>query len=136
MPTCMRCCLCLLILSVTPRMEALAQAPEQRDQPKILVRARPLTQPELDRRRALTLYGLGMMRVKEDRLVEATHVLEDALELDAESAAIQKALIPLYLAFGRTADAVQACKRTLDLDPGDHDTWSVYARQLKNLGKL
>src|SRR5437660_12572706 len=107
MPTFMRCCLGLLILGVAPRMEAVAQASEQRDQPKILVPARPFTQQELDRRKALTLYGLGMMRVKEDRLVEATHVLEDALELDAESAAIQKAIIPLYLAFGRTADAVQ-----------------------------
>src|SRR5437588_119511 len=132
----MRFCLALLGSVTVFGMELPAQTSDISDQPRILVPGRPLTRQELNHRKALTLYGLGMLRQKQDRLVEATHLLEDALTLDAESAAIPRALFPLYLALGRRSDALEACKNALDLDPGDYATWNAYARQLKNSGNL
>jgi len=115
--------------------EAPAQLSEMRDQAAVLAPARPLTQQEANRRKALALYGLGILRLKQDRLVEATHLLEDARQLDGAAAAIQKALVPLYLALGRRDDALESCQGALDLDPGDHETWSLYGRQLRGRGK-
>ncbi len=96
---------------------------------------RPQTREELARREARMLYGLGLLRQHEDRLVEATRTFEDALHLDPDALAIHKALIPLYVALGRSEDALSACQKTLDLDPGDYETWSLYARQLRNLAR-
>src|SRR5262249_26852379 len=55
--------------------------------------------------------------------------------LDPQAASIYKALVPLYVALGRTDDALAACQKTFDLDPGDYETWTLYARQLRNLGR-
>jgi tetratricopeptide (TPR) repeat protein len=96
---------------------------------------RPQARQELARREARKLYGLGLLRQHEDRLVEATRTFEDALHLDPEAISIYRALIPLYVALGRTDDALTACQKTLDLDPGDYETWSLYARQLRNLAR-
>jgi tetratricopeptide (TPR) repeat protein len=95
----------------------------------------PQTRQELAQREARKLYGLALIREHQDRLLEATQTLEEALHLDPEATPIYKALIPLYIAFSRTEDALSACRKTLDLDPGDYDTWSLYARQLRNLGQ-
>src|SRR5207244_1441606 len=124
----------ILAVSACFAVESQAQAPGVQEQAKIV--ALPVSQQEASHRKAITLYGLGMLRVKQDRLVEASHLLEDALELDAESAAIQKGLVPLYLALGRRDDALLACKKALDLDPQDHETWSTYGRQLRARGKI
>jgi tetratricopeptide (TPR) repeat protein len=82
------------------------------------------------------LYALGLMCQRQDRLVEATRTFEEALKLDREATPLYKALIPLYLALTRIDDALAACRKTVDLDPGDYETWAVYARQLKILGQL
>jgi tetratricopeptide (TPR) repeat protein len=88
------------------------------------------------RREARALYGLALVRIRRDCLVEGMHLLEEAIDLDPEAAPLHKALIPIYLALGRVDEALAACRKTLDLDPGDADTWSLYGRQLKNRGKL
>jgi tetratricopeptide (TPR) repeat protein len=97
---------------------------------------RPLTREELARREARKLYGLGLLRQHQDRLVEATRKFEDALRLDPEATPIYRVLIPLYAVLSRKADALAACQKVLDLDPGDYETWSLYARQLRGLGRL
>ena len=96
---------------------------------------RPQTREELARREARKLYGLGLLRQHQDRLIEATRTFEEALRLDPEATAIYKALIPLYVVLSRMEDALSVCQKTLDLDPGDYETWSTYARQLRNLGR-
>src|SRR5439155_2408017 len=80
---------------------------------------RPQTRQELARREARKLYGLGLLRQHEDRLVEATRTFEEALQLDPEAISVHKALIPLYVALGRMDDVLAACQKALDLDPGD-----------------
>jgi tetratricopeptide (TPR) repeat protein len=79
---------------------------------------------------------LGRIRQNQDRLVEATHLFEDALRLNSDATAIYQALIPLYFALGRIDDGLNACRKSLDLDPENYDTWALYARQLRAAGKL
>jgi len=69
-------------------------------------------------------------------LLEAALAFEKAARLDPEAAPVFKALIPLYLAMDRTADALAATCKVLDLDPGDYETWFIYARELRGQGKL
>src|SRR5262249_23981066 len=49
---------------------------------------------------------------------------------------LQRALIPIYLALGRADNAVAACRKALELNPGDHETWFVLARQLREQGDV
>ncbi len=97
--------------------------------------ARPQTQNELDRAEALKLFGLGVLHERGHRLVEATRCFERAARLDPQATPVLRALVPLYLALDRSDDALAVCRRALDLDPDDHETWHVYARQLKAAGR-
>jgi tetratricopeptide (TPR) repeat protein len=105
------------------------------DVPKPFVPRRPETRQELDRREALKLYALGLMREREDRLLDAVRVFEDARQLHPEGAFLHRALVPLYLALCRTDEALAACRKVVELDPVDYATWALYARQLKEQGQ-
>jgi tetratricopeptide (TPR) repeat protein len=94
----------------------------------------PRSRQDLDRLEARRLYALALLSERDNHLLAALRALEKATRLDPDAAAPTKALIPLYLALGRPADALAACRRTLDLDPGDYETWYLYARQLKDQG--
>ena len=95
----------------------------------------PLTKADLDRREARKLYALGLLRQRQDRLLDALHLLEDARQFDPTAAPVHKALVPLYLALGRHDDALDACRKALEGDPDDYDTWYLYARQLREQGR-
>jgi tetratricopeptide (TPR) repeat protein len=115
---------------------AAAQGPESGERPAVW-NARPEpSRVEGDRRQALELYGLGVLRLRQDRLVEALGILEEALKLDPVAAPVQRTLIPLYVALGRNDQALAASRKTVELDPDDFATWSLYARQLRSLGRL
>jgi tetratricopeptide (TPR) repeat protein len=113
-----------------------AQSPELDGGLAPLLPLQPPTREELARREALKLYAIGLVQQHEDRLIEATHTFEEALHLEPEATPLYKVLIPLYVALGRSDDALAACRKTLDLDPGDYETWASYARQLKNRARL
>jgi tetratricopeptide (TPR) repeat protein len=89
----------------------------------------------MDRREALSHYALALLRERQDRLLDAAALLEKARDLDPDGAYIVKALVPLYLALCRTDDALSACRKVLDLDPADYQSWFLYARQLKSQGR-
>jgi tetratricopeptide (TPR) repeat protein len=108
-----------------------AQTPAVTDPPKLAVPLHPPTQQELDHREALRLYGQALLQERENRLIDAIDALEKAARLDPESAVVRRTLVPLYLAVDRTDDALKITKQALDLDPGDYQTWYLYARQLK-----
>jgi tetratricopeptide (TPR) repeat protein len=115
----------LLALLAAPALRA------QGDRPEPFTPARPETREELNRREALKLYGLGVFHERDNRLLAAVRAYEDAARLDPEAAAPYKALAPLYLGLDRLDDALTACKKVLDLDPGDYETWHLYGRQLR-----
>jgi tetratricopeptide (TPR) repeat protein len=92
---------------------------------------RPPTRPELDHREAQRLYARALVQERDNRLIEAIESLERALRLDPDSALLHRAIVPLYLAVDRSDDALQECRKALDLEPGDYETWYLFARQLK-----
>jgi tetratricopeptide (TPR) repeat protein len=105
------------------------------DRPTPAAPLRPRTREEMDHREAQQLFALGLLQERDSRLLEAVTTFEKARRLDPDSAVLHKALVPLYLALDRNDDALNACRRALDLAPGDYETWFLYARQLKVLGR-
>src|SRR6516162_4374366 len=132
MPRFVRPCGVVLVTFVTALpLYAQSLLPTDRDLPRLT--PRPRTRAESQQAEALTLYSVGLLHEKANRLVQAVETLEEAAQLDPEAAPIHKALISLYLALDRTDDALAACKHALDLNPNDAPTWFLYARQLKAL---
>lgn len=124
----------LLILSLawTASLSAQDGAGER---PEVFVPRKPKTKGERDRLKALESYAAGIIHQRNDRLFEALKCFEEAKQLDPKSAAVCRALIPLYFALGRDDDALAACRQALELDPADPETTLLYSRQLRELGK-
>jgi tetratricopeptide (TPR) repeat protein len=126
--------LCLAILIVAETSAFLKG--QEASVPEVLASGvRSRVPVEENRRQALVLYGVGLLCLRNNRLLEATSKLEEAWKLDPAAAPISRSLVPLYLALGRTEEALTLSRRTLDLAPDDFETWHSYARQLHGLGK-
>jgi len=130
MPRSARIGLTLFAFLAVPAVAVRAQDPVN-DRPQPYTPARPETREELNRREAVKLYGVGSFHEHNNRLLAAVHAYEEAAHLDPESAPPYKALVPLYLGLDRLDDALAACKKAVDLDPGDYETWHLYARQMR-----
>jgi tetratricopeptide (TPR) repeat protein len=122
----------VLLVGLSP---LFAQTAADADPPTPHVPVKPATKEELDHLQALRLYGLGVVREHQNRLIEAMHTFEEALRLDPESAAIHRALIPLYFGLDRLDEGLATCRRVLELDPDDYATAYRYARQMRVLGE-
>lgn len=127
--------LALLLVLVLSGRECRAQELYPEDRPTVLVPLKPETRAESDRREARKLFARALLKQQEDRLLDALGDFEKARQLDPQSAKITRTLVPLYLALGRHEDALTACRKTLENDPADLETWFLYARQLKQLGR-
>jgi tetratricopeptide (TPR) repeat protein len=114
---------------------SLRAQPDGDERPALLEPIQAETPEHANRREARRLYGLALTAQRQDRLVEALRNFEKARELDPDSVAPPRALIPIYLAIGRAEDALAACQRVVELEPADHETWFIYARHLKDLGR-
>lgn len=73
-------------------------------------------------RDALTRYGLGLLRARNDRPVEAVKHFEAAAKADPDSPEPLKPLVKLYTDLGRDAAAIRTAKKVLELDPTDTET--------------
>jgi tetratricopeptide (TPR) repeat protein len=116
------------VLAVGLRAQGL---PEER--PSTAPPLKAPTREELNRREAIKLYAVAALHERGGRLIQAIRTYEEAAHLDPEAAPAFRSLAPLYLAVDRLDDALAACRKVLDLDPGDFRTWYLYARQLKAL---
>jgi tetratricopeptide (TPR) repeat protein len=105
------------------------------ERPTPLVPVKLASRQELDHAEALKLYGLAVLHERNNRLLEAVRLLEEARRLDPDSPAIPKSLFPLYLALDRVEDGLSAARRALELTPDDFDTAYQYARQLRALDR-
>ncbi|OWK35888.1 TPR domain protein [Fimbriiglobus ruber] len=94
------------------------------------VPAAPLTDAEAARRDALTRYGVGVLRGRNDLPVRAMKEFEAAAKADPTAAAPPRELVKLYANFGRDAAAIRAARTVLDLDPTDADTGQTLGRLL------
>src|SRR5262245_12569936 len=110
----------------------------QQEPLKDVVPERPIkvpTRKEIDHLEAVKFYGLAAQHEQRSELPEALKTYEKALRLDPQSGAIRRAMIPLYLALDRQQEALDCCRRLLQIEPGDYDTWYLYARQLRTLDR-
>ena len=133
------------IMSLTPRWVAvglillagplLAQHLPEEQKPAVHVPKTAQSRQDLDRLEALRLYALGTLHERNNRLVEAVKAYEAAQRLDPDTSAIPR-LSQLYLALDRTEDGLSACRRTLELVPGDYRTGYLLARQLRGLERF
>jgi tetratricopeptide (TPR) repeat protein len=119
------------LLAVAP---LCAQQP--RELPPVHVPAHPADRRELDHVDALKFFGLGAIAERHNRLIEAVHAYEEAARLDPEAAAPLRALAPIYLALDRSDDALEMCRKALELDHDDYDTGYFYGRQLRAVNKV
>ena len=131
----------VLVASLLVGPVALAQV-QIDDRPKLLEDPAPLTKEELNRRKADQLlrdaraqYGVGIIRQRHEKLLEAVTTLEKAATLDPDSLEICRALIPLYVTVGRDDTALALCQTVIDRDPFDVDTAFQYARLLRADGR-
>lgn len=134
MATSPRCGLTLAFLLLGAVTDLRAQ--QYTDLPLPFKPRRHESRAELDRREARVLFAQGLICQREDRLVEAMHSFEQARTLDSKAAAIHRALVPIYLGLGRSEDALSSCRKVLELEPGDHETWYMYSRELYEQGDV
>jgi tetratricopeptide (TPR) repeat protein len=106
-----------------------------KDRPKIHVPLRAETKRELDHREAVKLFGIGLLHERGNRLLEAVRVFEQARQLEPDAAPVHRALCSLYLALDRIEDGLAACRKVVELDPGDHESWYLLARQYRGLNR-
>ncbi len=85
---------------------------------------------------ALTLFALGAMYAREERLLLAVSTLESAALLDPEAASIQRELVPIYLSLGRADDAKISCEKVLKQEPQDYQSRFQLARLREAQGDL
>src|SRR5262252_2936054 len=128
-----RSCLILLGLAVFPVSLSAQQSPLKDVVPEKAIKV--LTRKELDHLEAVKLYGLAVQHERRNEVPEALKVYEKALRLDPDSVAVRRAMLPLYAALDRQQDVLDCCHRVLELEPGDYDTWYLYARQLRSLDR-
>ncbi len=108
-----------------------AQTPAPFDKPAPFEPKSPAPQDDLDRKEALCVYAEGLLHERNTRIFEAVRAFERTVALDPTAAEPLRSLVPLYNALDRKDDALAACRKVLDLDPTDHETWYIYARQLR-----
>jgi tetratricopeptide (TPR) repeat protein len=123
----------LFLTAVVPSLSVAAQVPSADDPPVVLTST--LSPREQKQRESLYLYARGLLYEREDQVLEALKLYEKAAELDPAAAAVYRAMVPLYLALERNADALTASRKVLELDPGDYAVAYLYARQLRDAGK-
>ncbi len=123
-------CSMLLFMSQLHAQEIIEERPEYLKLP-IDAEARQQRQKEESVRDAATVFGLGMLRYRGDRWLEAVQLLEESARIDPRSPSPWKALVPIYLALAREDDAREACQKVLERDPNDGAIAYQLARFLK-----
>jgi tetratricopeptide (TPR) repeat protein len=124
------------MVCVTGVTGAAAQVVALGDPPALYVPLCPPTQKELDQRQALHLFAEGVLCEREDRLLEAMRIYEQAAQLDPEAVSILKALVMIYIAVDRHDDASALLRKVLELDPDDFEMSYLEARHLRARGKI
>lgn len=114
----------LFLLLFISESECAASEPDvpPREEKPVRVPAAILTPAEETRREALTRFGLGFYRTRDDRLADAMQQFQVALQNDPKAVAPQRELVAVYAELGRDAAAIRAAREVLARDPDDAET--------------
>lgn len=118
----------------------LGQEPFRRDL-EIEPRPAKLTPPPISKEQqkhyqALKSFLRGQFLQREHRLPEALQAFEDALKQEPTSAGPYKALAALCFQMDRETQALDYCRKALELDPNDFELWFHFGHELKERGRL
>jgi tetratricopeptide (TPR) repeat protein len=134
MPRCLNYSLAIVVALIAAT-SLPAQQDLPADPPRPFAAKKPPTQEDLDRRESLYRFVEGLVCAREDRLLEALKAYQEAARLDPSSAAVFKAQVPVLIALERGADAAVACRKAVERDPDDYETWALLARLSKAMGR-
>lgn len=84
---------------------------------------------------ALKLYAQGRALDRQSRFVEALEAYQDALKQEPDIAEVYEALIPLCFQLDRPRQALDYCKKALELRPGNYLLWYRYGQELRDAGQ-
>ena len=126
----------IIAISVLGAMMApLAAQPPFEALPPIYPVTTAPTKTELDERESLKKYVLGLICLKEDRLLEGLKALEEAAKLNPKAAGVYRELVGVYLTLERMHDALASIEKVVTLDPDDSESWFLAARLYKTVGQ-
>jgi len=121
-----------LLISLFLSSPAAAIEPDvpPREEKPVRVPAAPLPPADEAGRDALARYGLGFLRSRDDRLVEASKQYRAAAEQDPKAVAPLRELVKVYTELGRDAAAIRTAREVLARDPDDGETAQRLGRLL------
>ena len=88
----------------------------------------PPSRRDMELRDSLHKYVHGLTCLREEKFHDALAAFEEAARLDPDAPELVKAQLPILIGLDRFTDALAACKKVVDLDPGDYSTWYVRAK--------
>lgn len=121
--------LCVLLVNPATADDRVRRDLEFEPPPPPLPAAKPSekVQKHFD---ALRVFARAEQLHHQDRYVEAIRTYEEALKLDPQPA-VYKALIPLCFALDRDTQALEYCRKAIELEPNDFELLFTYAHELQ-----
>ncbi len=125
----------LVVLSIAGRWAAQVHQdwPIQPLPPQL--RPPAATDKEAKHYRALDLFLRGQLLESDSRILDAVRLYEEALKVDPHAVALYRALIPLCFGLDRQNQALEYCRKALELDPHDAEVLWRYGCELGELGR-
>ncbi len=119
----------ILLLTCSSAIAIEPDLPPREEKP-VRVPTVPLTPAEESARDALVRFGVGFLRSRDDRLVEASKQYRAAAERDPNAVAPLRELVKVYAELGRDSAAIRTAREVLVRDPDDGDTAQRLGRLL------
>ncbi len=126
----MRLILCVLLTSAASVVCATEPDVPLREEKLLRVPAAPISPAEELKRDALTRFGVGFFRTRNDRLVDAMKQYQAVLHNDPEAVAPLRELVKVYAELGRDAAAIRTARVVLAREPDDFETAQRLGRLL------
>ena len=126
----MRLILCILLASVASGIRATEPDVVPSQEKPLRVPTAPISPAEELQRDALTRFGVGFFRTRDDRLVDAMKQYQAVLHNDPEAVAPLRELVKVYAELGRDAAAIRTARAVLAREPDDFETAQRLGRLL------
>ncbi len=125
----------LVVLSIAGRSVAQVHQdwPPQSLPPRLMPAA--AAAKDTEHYRALDLFLRGQLLESDSRILDAVRLYEEALKVDPHAVALYRALIPLCFGLDRQNQALEYCRKALELDPQDAEVLWRYGCELGELGR-